>query len=283
MNHHFAPARRPLGARLALVAALGAVAASVLGAPNAAAASPDFLYTFNSPGTLRETGSMAESWSPYFYLNSGAYLVIENGVGATVHGALDALDPFRLLYLAANPLDTENGFYPQNLFRLVTKGSWESSAVSLSFIINRHTLTDTPNRDGYSGVLLFSRYLDGDNLYYAGVRDDGKAVIKKKIGGAYHTLASVQIFGVAGKYDREKVPSLLPQEAWTGLRFETRNRPDGSVYLRLLLDRENDGSFISILSAVDSEVGDAPILSGHSGVRTDYLEARFENFRVKNL
>ncbi|MEK7063844.1 MAG: hypothetical protein AAB955_04120 [Patescibacteria group bacterium] len=243
---------------------------------SATAATGDYLYNFNSAGVLREAGSSLESTSPYWWLNSGAYLVIQDGVGKTVQGKLASADPFRVLYNRTNPLDTENGYYPQNLFRLVSKRTWSNAETSVTFKVNRHTMTDTPNRDGYSGVLLFARYKDGNNLYYAGIRDDGLAVIKKKVGGTYTTLAGGQVF--SGTYNRNTDSSLIPSNQWMRLALETVDQADGSVKIVLKLDKENDGTYQTVATATDKS---NPVKGvGSSGIRTDYLDAEFDNFRV---
>src|ERR1051325_843544 len=75
------------------------------GASSAAVVSP-FLYTFNAPGTLFVTTKMEQSSSPYFWISSGARLVINNGIGSTIQGPLQANDPQRIQYATINALDT---------------------------------------------------------------------------------------------------------------------------------------------------------------------------------
>ena len=206
------------------------------------------------------------------------------GVGETVQGALPTSNFWRLLYGQNNPLDTDSGYHPQNIFRLVTKADWQNATEQLTFRITGLDNSSTPNRDGYSGILLFSRYADANNLYYAGVRDDGTAVIKKKIGGTYYTLAQVQIFGVPNEYDKFAQPSLLPIDKWVGMKLVTQNAWDGSVLLRLYLDRDNDGQWVSVLTARDRGTGGAPFTAAsHSGIRTDYKDVQFDNYRLTAL
>jgi len=268
---------------LLLMATLFVGLPSVADATTAANVGNDFYYTFNSSGTLNESGDMNESSSPYFYLNSGGQFLIDGGVGKTIQGKLAESDPTFLLYALSNILDTDGGHQPQNIFRLLTRSEWKDAVNKVSWRITDLNLSDSPNRDGHNGILLFSRYQDQDNLYYAGVRSDGSAIIKKKVGGTYYTLASVQIFGTKGKYDRDNTPSLLPLDKWTGMKLETYNLKNGAVRLRLLLDRENDGSFVSILSADDNGVGgQAFVEAGHSGIRTDFMDVEFDNYRLTN-
>ena len=85
-----------------------------------------FTYTFSQNGTLYEAGSDAETSSPYFWLNSGAKLIISGGTGKTIQGGLASNDKWRLIYLNSNPVDTDNGYHPQNIFRLFTRTKWKN-------------------------------------------------------------------------------------------------------------------------------------------------------------
>ena len=94
------------------------------GAIAPAAVNSPYLYRFNTDGVLEETATPETSTSAYWWLNSGGRLLIQNGVGMTIQGDLPELDKWHKLYLAASPLDTDNGFHPQNLFRLITRSKW---------------------------------------------------------------------------------------------------------------------------------------------------------------
>src|SRR6185436_13820912 len=107
--------------------------------------------SFNNNGTLEESYPMSASTSPYYWVNSGGRLICTNGVGQTVFGALPTNDKWRLAYAISNPLDTGTGYYPQNIFRLITRSTWHNVSQELMFNINSIVMTDTPNRDGYSG------------------------------------------------------------------------------------------------------------------------------------
>ena len=96
------------------------IRAQYASAAAAASVSSPFVYTFNSSGTLYETGSSAESSSPYFWLNSGAMLQIGSGIGKTQQGALPAANLWRLMYKTMNPLDSGEGYFPDNTLRIVT-------------------------------------------------------------------------------------------------------------------------------------------------------------------
>jgi hypothetical protein len=128
-------------------------------------------------------------------------------------------------------------------------------------------------------VLLFNRHVDKDNLYYAGLRDDGLAVIKKKIGGEYFTLDYTQIFGDFNNYNKWTNPSFLPLNQWFGLKTRVTTLSNGSVYIQLFLDRNNDGNWKQILTATDNGIGGRPITqAGSGGIRSDYMDLQFKDF-----
>jgi len=253
-------------------------------AATAAVVTPHFLYTFNTAGTLPEAGSMNESWSPYFWVNSGAYLIMQDGLGKTVQGALPSTDLFRLLYSSSNPLDTGSGYYPQNIFRLVTRSQWTNARQEMQFKIQKTILTDTPNRDGYSGVLFFSRYKDSQNLYYAGIRQDGMAVIKKKMNGTYYTMALERVW--PGTYNKWTNPSLIPQKQWMRMRLVTQTETNGSVSLTLYVDKTNTGNYEQVARGIDNagKYGGSVISgAGYAGIRTDYEDVFFNDYRLTEL
>ncbi len=255
-----------------------------LSSSDASAQTTPWRYTFNSPGVLLEAGSMADSTSPYFWVNSGGKFIIKDGLGMTNQGALSTLDPARQIYSVMNPLDTGNGYYAQNTLRLITKASWGSVDETVKFRITKTNLTDTPNRDGYSGIFLFGRYKDQHNLYYVGLRHDGQAVIKKKIGGTYHTLGEKQVFGAQSAYDRMSNPNLMPENTWMGLRARFENLANGSVRITLYLDKVDTGSYAQVLSVTDAGTGGAPFTAtGKAGIRTDYMDVQFDDFELRNL
>lgn len=209
---------------------------------------------------------------------------IKNGLGGTIQGYVPTGDIDQVSYSTVNPLDTENGHYPQNTFRLLTRSLWNNSEEEVDFKINKTNLTTTPNRDGYSGVFLYSRYTDKDDLYIAGLRHDGLAIIKKKIGSAYHTLIYTQVYGDFNDYDKTHNPNLLPLGKWIGMKLKTTNNADGSVRLELLLDKSNTGVWTSTLSYTDTGIGGEPFQSaGFGGIRTDYMDVQFDNFRIKTI
>ena len=146
----------------------------------AVSASSPLVYSFNDTGVLRETGSMSESQSPFWWLDSGGKLIIRDGIGMTMHGDAPELDYWRLAYAATNPSDTDGGAHPQNLLRLLSRSVWEDVRIEAHLRIDDDHVSASPNRNGSNGLLLMTRYRDSGTLYYAGLRVDGTAVIKKK-------------------------------------------------------------------------------------------------------
>lgn len=246
----------------------------------AAIVSSPFIYSFNSSGTLQESGSMALSSSPYWWLNSGAYVLMQNGIGETIQGSLPSLDFWRILYGETNPGDTDNGYHPQNIFRFVTRSKWQNMNQSVYMKVVRDNLSVSSNRNASNGLLLFNRYIDSNNLYYTGIRVDGAAVIKKKEGGIYSTLAYKQIF--SGTYDRASNPNLLPHQQWIGIKSEVQNNSDGSVTIRLYTDVGRNGIWTLALEVRDNgQVGGRAITtSGYTGIRTDFMDVQFDDYRV---
>lgn len=244
-------------------------------ADNAPAAS--FEYLFDSTGTLAEADEMGHSTSPYWWLDSGALLTFASGTGKTIQWELPQGNPWRVLYKRTSPRDTSDGARPQNLFRLITKSEWLDARQEASFKIERYERSDSPNRNESNAVLLLSRYQDADNLYYAGLRVDGFAVIKKKYRGKYYTLDEARVF--SGRYDRDTNPFLLPQGAWFGIRSETRNLENGKVEISLFYRMEGD--WRRVLQVVDTGEQTPSITGkGHVGIRTDFMDVAFDDFRI---
>jgi hypothetical protein len=226
-----------------------------------------------STGVLAETGSMAESSSSAFWLNSGGEFFFAGGFGHTIEGDLPASDPWHRAYALSSGIDTDGGSHPQSLFRLVTRQTFQNVDQDLTFTILRDNLSASPNRNQSNGVLLFQRYQDGDNLYYAGVRVDGAAVVKKKLGGTYHTLGLAMVY--PGAYDRARAPNLIPEGRPINLHTNTRTNSDQSVDVIVSVDGN------VVLRAHDAGTGGAPILNGgFAGIRTDFMDVDFESYRA---
>ncbi|HET8575066.1 MAG TPA: hypothetical protein VFM02_02740 [Candidatus Paceibacterota bacterium] len=239
-------------------------------------------YDFNQQKIIVEAKSLEESTDQFWWVSSGGYLIQKNGVGETIQGDLPLSDPRAKEEAKNNPDETDGGIHPQNIFRIVTKSTSENYTEQVSFKINRLNLSKSKNRDQTNGIHLFNRYQDQNNLYYTGIRADGYAAIKKKQNGQYYTLAYVPVW--TGKYDRTKNPSLIPVGQWMGLRSTVKNTPQG-VEIILYLDPHNDGHWQQIASALDNgKIGGSPLWdAGHDGIRTDFLDASFDNFIIQEL
>lgn len=251
--------------------------AAIVGSP--------FHYAFKVDGTLAETGGMNDSSSPYFWLNSGGYLYLKSGIGKTVQGELPQYSKWRLAYSLSNPVDTDNGYHPQNIFRLITRSKWRNFTQEMYFKINKDQMSASPNRNESNGLLLLNRYQNGNNLYYAGIRVDGAAVIKKKINGKYYTMA-YRPFINGAKYDKAANPNLLPKNTWIGLRSEVKNSPDGAVFVKLFVDNGKTGNWVLAAEAKDDgrAYGGAPILNeGYGGARTDFMDVDFDDYRMTKI
>lgn len=260
------------------------LAKSVSTLPIGRMAAGPFIYSFNSAGVLHEAPNPDRSSSEYWWLDSGGLLILEEGIGKTIHGALPARDRWRLAYRRSSPLDTDDGYRPQNLFRLVTQERWGDVMIETAFRIDADNHSPSPNRNESNGLLLMSRYQDGDTLYYAGLRVDGHAVIKKKYRGTYYTLDEQPIF--PGDYSRENAPNLLPHGVWLHVRSEVVTEEDGSVSLRLFLRQGEATEWTEVASALDdgSYGGTPPITAaGRAGIRTDFMDVSFDSFRAEEL
>ncbi len=259
------------------------VTLATTGAINTEAA--EYLYNFNTDGNLQEASSLLTSSSKYWWVNSGGYMKIENGKGSTIKDSLKSIDPWRVVYSLSNPKDTDSGYHPQNIFRLISEKKWLNARHEVYFVARKDNLSTSSNRNQSNGLLLFNRYKDSDNLYYTGVRVDGSAIIKKKKNGIYYTLAEIQ--GIyPGNYDKNSSPNLIPKNKWVGLRSETMNIAGGAVEIRLYVDKEWKGEWELVAKTIDDGKkygGSAFTSEGYTGIRTDFMDVEFENFRSKDI
>ncbi|MDO8231798.1 MAG: hypothetical protein Q7T37_01150 [bacterium] len=249
----------------------------------ARAVSSPFYYNFNVDGVLHEAGKMDDSSSPYFWLNSGGKLHLTGGVGKTVSGELPLNDKWRLLYAISNPIDTDNGYHPQNIFRLVTRSKWQNFSQEVAFQNAKLNMSSSTNRNSSNGILLFNRYQDSNNLYYTGIRVDGAVVIKKKINGTYYTMAYKSFYANGSQYSRDTNPNLIPSQKWIGIKSEIRTNPDNTVSIKFFVDKDKTGNWVLASEAIDDgkTYGGAAILNeGYAGIRTDFMDVEFDDYRA---
>lgn len=238
-------------------------------------------YGLTGTSVVNEAGSMGNSSSPSWWVNSGAYLYVSNGVGKTVTGNLPSSDKWRTTYASSNPTDTDNGYHPQNIFRLLTTSKWQNLAQEAYFKINAYNESASPNRAGHNAILFFNRYEDGNNLYYTGIRVDGSVVVKKKISGKYFTMASKKIY--TGTYNRSSNPILLPLKQNIGLKSVVTNNSDGSVTIKVYVDKNGSGTWTLAVETRDdgkSFGGRALTKESYAGIRTDFMDVEFKGYSI---
>ncbi len=229
---------------------------------------------------ITEASSMAESVDPQWWLSSGAYVYRTDGVITTVQGELAQNDRFRLLYAKSNPIDTDIGYHPQNLLRLVTLAQFKNFTQQVFFNIKNINSSNSPNRNQSNGVFLLHRYLNSDNLYYVGIRVDGNIVVKKKLDGVYYPLKSLAVY--QGQYHRDTLPNLLPVNRWIGIKSVITDNTTGNVDIKVYLRDDLFGSgWIQVLEVEDAGIDGKRILNeGHAGIRTDFMDVSFEHYEA---
>ncbi len=242
-----------------------------------------FLIALNSQRVLFESGSENESSDPYWWLDSGGLMYFNLNEGKTIQGSLPKNSEWRIKYGNKNQVDTDNGYHPQNIFRLVSRNKWHNFRQEVYFMINKDELSDSSNRNESNGLLLFNRYVDSNNLYYTGIRVDGAAVIKKKINGIYYTLDYKPV--ISGKYDRVSNPNLLPKKEWIGVRSEIITDDFGVVEIRLYTDIGRKGEWTLVATAKDDGQNNGSTIdsSAFVGIRTDFMDIAFIDYKVENV
>ncbi len=283
-NAAFDDMRSPLTASIVTKSARQAT--STLSAPSSPPLNTRavFVDNFDTSYTVQEAGSMDESNNAFWWVSSGGYFYSGKGVGKTIQGALPAIDPWRVAYALSNSLDTDKGYYPQNIFRLVSRNVWKNFVQEVYVQITHLNMSASPNRNASNGVLLFNRYQDPYNLYYTGLRVDGALVIKKKVRGVYYTLAYKPWYKSAMAYDRTKNQDIIPLYHWIGLRSEvSTDTKTHVVTIKLFIDENDTGNWVLAVQATDDGTmyGGAPILdAGYAGIRTDFMDAMFRDYKI---
>lgn len=234
--------------------------------------------------TLEEAGNIDNSKSQNWWLNSGGLVYNTNSTFKSIQGNLEPNNRWFSAYLKANPRDTDGGLHPQNILRLVNKNNVQNTVQEAYFKINKTNMSKSTNRNESNGVLFFNRYIDGDNLYYTGIRVDGTSIIKKKKNGIYHTMNQKKIY--EGTFNRDSKPNLIPENKWIGLRSEVKNLNFKDVSIKVYLDKSGYGNWELIAEAIDNGStydGSSFINAGHPGIRTDFIDIEFKNYSLKNI
>lgn len=240
--------------------------------------------SFSTAQAIDESGSISGSASSRWWVNSGGRFVINGTTAKTLFGDLQATDKWYKEYLTTNPLDTDNGLHPQNIFRLVEREFWKNFSQELYFKIAKYNVSSSPNRNASNGVLLFNRYQSGDSLYYTGIRVDGNIVVKKKLNGTYYTLGIIKQF--PGVYNLSSNPNILPVNQWIGLKTTVKDLADGKVEIVVYTDLTNSQQWTESLRVYDTPgVNGSSTIStqGYAGIRTDFMDVEFDNYSISSL
>lgn len=242
-----------------------------------------FSDSFSLTYGVQETGSILESANPNWWVNSGGWFESSLGIGRTLQGDLVNSDRWYKEYRATNPIDTDNGLHPQNIFRLVQRGQWSNLTQQTYFKINKLNFSSSPNRNASNGFFLFNRYKSGDNLYYTGLRVDGALVIKKKINGKYYTMGYKSIYSNGSPYNRSTNPNLIPINAWVGLKSQVTTNSDNTVSVKIYLDQNRTNNWVLAFEAKDNGItygGGAILGGGYAGIRTDFMDVEFDTYKL---
>jgi hypothetical protein len=69
------------------------------------------------------------------------------------------------------------------------------------------------------------------------------------------------------------------------MKADVKTLPDNSVQIEFSIDLSGDGSWIPILSVIDTPSIDGGTLPnpGHAGIRSDFMDMDIKNFQVQSL
>ncbi len=237
-------------------------------------------FDASHPSIIAETGKQKDALDPAWWLSSGARVHRTGKTVTTVQGKLADTDQFRLLYAASNPIDTDNGYRPQNILRLVTRAKFKNFNQQVFFNINQINTSKSLNRNQSNGVFFFNRYQDSNNIYYVGIRVDGSAVVKKKLNGRYYLLKSVAVY--PGRYNRETLPNLLPIKRRIGIKTVIVNKANNNVDIKMYLNDNQLGSgWTKVLQIEDTGADVERILKrGYAGIRSDFMDVSFDSYEA---
>ncbi len=212
-----------------------------------------FTYLFSTAGTLIEAPTAAQSSSPYFWLQSGGSMTIASGVGSTVAGS-------------------------EKTFQLFSRTAVQNVSAQLYVERMKDNLSNAANMHPYNGESVIARYVDDNNYYFAGIRADGYAIIKKKTNGLYQTLATKKLF--AGTYSTA-TPDLIPLGKWIGLKLVVADTASGPQ-LNFYTDQTYSGAWQLALSITDdsSKFGAAIKSAGLAGIQSDFADVKIDNFSL---
>lgn len=246
----------------------------------AAEVQSSFFDDFGTKTTIIETNYMDESSSPFWWLSSGGELITSEGVGKTVQGRLGKI--VRRPANAMLSMDIEAGFRPQNIFRLITRHSWKDSREEVYFKINKVNQTESPNRNISNGVYLINHYQGEGDVYYLGLQVDGSVVIKKKKNDTFSLIDIKSFYSADAPYRRDTNPNILPGNQWIGMRSILRMMSDG-LHLALYIDKTGSGDWVLAAEGIDNGKKGGILKDGYGGIRTDFMDVEFDNFKITAL
>ena len=240
-----------------------------------------FWYDFRVPGVLHEAPSSYQGASAYWWLASGAYLTLEGGLGKSVQGTLPHGDPWRELYSQKRASTADGGLRPQNIFQLFLRKKLKNVSEEIYVLKKSDNLSSSGNINSWNGFSLYMRYRDEENHYFAGIRADGYAVIKKKKDGIYQTLAYTRVF--PGTWNAVTHQNLIPANTWIGLKAII-NDSGSTPYISFYMDVGRTGNWTLVAQATDSISLYGPPVEepGFTGMRSDCMDIEMDDFRISD-
>lgn len=234
-----------------------------------------FVENFSLNTTVDEKASPGQSLNPYWWVKSGGQMAVNGGAGKTFQGSIPRRSFWQKRYSSLNPIDTKNGYLPQNVFSVLTRTSWQNGDYQAYFKQNNFNAVSSPNRNIDSGLALLARYSDDNNYYRGAFTLDGSLVISKKVNGTSYTLSRNTYF--TGTYNGAN--NLIPKGYWYGLKLKIENI-NNTVRIGIYADKSG-GSWELINEIVDDGSLGAPLLgSGYAGIKTDFMDVEFDGFQI---
>jgi hypothetical protein len=234
-------------------------------------------YSFNSPGTLNQSATTDQSGSAYWWVKSGGQIIVQNGIGQSLQGSTPSSNPWYAPYASTYPVESDKGLHPQNMFSMFARVEQRDSDQAVSVKIAQDNLSNSANIHAWNGILLQSRWQDVNNYVYAGIRQDGHAIIRKVVNGVNYTLAEKQI--VPGSYSASN-PDLLPKNIWLKIRSVVYDDINGTMHVQLYADVTQSGVWTQIFDVSDTNNGPKLSAPGLSGIRTDFMDVSLDDYSI---
>jgi hypothetical protein len=239
-------------------------------------ANQKLIENFSINSRVSEKSTPEQSNNPHWWAKSGGEMIISNGTGKTIQGNLKKNNYWAKVYSKSNPVDTNNGQQPQNVFMALTRSEWTNGEYQTYFKSNRYNAINSPNRTSESGMALLARYTDDNNYYRVGFSADGNIILIKRVNGTNYTLSKNTYF--AGNYT--ETSSLIPRGYWYGIRAVFENVSSTSVKISVYADKTG-GQWQLVNELIDSGTLGKPIVSkGLAGIKTDFMDAEFDGFQI---